>query len=440
MGRKSSLAAPLPLSNSTSSRRRSANGRLDNPVSTPETPASTESRVRGSSLYLPITISDGEVEEEKTPDRRKSRTQTTQGDASPPRPTSAKVPRSRQQTTPDYARIAPRRDVATDPGKLSTPRLKEYDDKAIPYRPATVVHQDGSEDEREKNGNIIDESYSDKDIKQNGTDKGKESSAQRVHAKLLKQARKQLTKGEEEGHIYIFCDPKKRGILKIGRTKHVDERFKRHMKCGLQVEEVYISHLVQHVKRAESLVKIDLSHLCRPWQCFRCSEEHGEWFKVGPAKAKEVVNQWVTWINKQNPYGNDKNMKPIWNDLLSHGRQPEEVFEHQDHAARWAHWAWALSPPSSKERKLFDKLNDRGQHVNEKTQMTPKKHDNDGKKIIPYRQPPSTEQTAPLTLTDLAKALVSKDQTVHIHITGNVNITTGCKIIGDASVRRLLQG
>ncbi|CAO2654511.1 Nn.00g112440.m01.CDS01 [Neocucurbitaria sp. VM-36] len=439
MPRRSSLAAPLPTSNSESRRRRSTDVRFDSSVSRPQTPTPNNSRTPGSSPYLPISIpSDEEAEEDTTPVRIKSNTNTSQSDTSPPRPSSAKVPRARQATTPNNSRTACERNVATDPGHLQSARLGTFDDGAIPYRRRRSAAEVVLEDDSGHHGNSVDNIDNDKDTNQDAKKKEKEKSAQLLHARLLEEARKKLTKEEEEGHVYIFRDPRKHGVLKIGRTKHVKNRRKSHLKCGLEVEWIHTSHPVKHMKRAEWLARIDLEHLSRPWKCSKCNQEHIEWFEVEEDKAKETVDLWVTWINEQHPYGNDKNLKPIWNYLLSHGRRPRTNIEHDDHTARWTHWVWVLSPPSTRDVRRFIEHNDHDEQDDDRTERILTQHRGNEEITMQHRPRIPTQQTAvtgPMALKDAVqavKAAVDKGQNV------NITINLSCNFTGDASTRRLL--
>ncbi|EUC41070.1 hypothetical protein COCMIDRAFT_107177 [Bipolaris oryzae ATCC 44560] len=181
------------------------------------------------------------------------------------------------------------------------------------------------------------------------------NTTQLLDVELSRVATSKLTPYDEQGYIYILRDWEN-GLFKIGFAKDPKLRIKQHNKCGRDLKTVHVSHRIKWAKRAERLVKLDLKHLCRPWFCSSCQQRHGEYFQVTEERAKEIVERWVDWINRCQPYGADGNINPLWNHLIQFSRTPKQAMRNYDHEARWAHWSWMLSSPSEDDLKDLAQL------------------------------------------------------------------------------------
>jgi predicted GIY-YIG superfamily endonuclease len=203
---------------------------------------------------------------------------------------------------------------------------------------------------------------------------------QLIHAKLGKIVCETLLKSEGEGFLYVFRDPKHKGAVKIGYTRDINRRTKEHGKCDLELIFVHISGRVKAMKRAEQLIKADLRHLRRPWDCPACKRTHEEWFEIDEETAKARVTLWVNWINNCDPYDPYGYIKPLWRYLIEYGRNPREELDSRNHEARWKHWNWVLSEPLPSDMPGFQKHQRRSSGMSRRPMPS---HRHGGQQIAP---------------------------------------------------------
>lgn len=190
---------------------------------------------------------------------------------------------------------------------------------------------------------------------------------------------------------------------------------------------------------------MDLKHLCKPWKCCRCSRTHEEWFEIDDAEAMKVVDRWVKWVNQLRPYKKNE-LEPIWKYLMDYGRVPLERLRNNDHDARWAHWQWVLSPPSSGD---FEGPRRHGDD-NKQGDIDQQRHDTNGNKerSDDKRAFKRGQATNLKRLKDVGQAnpasvgFESRGGGLKMNsITINANMTlVGNKFQGRASISKLQQG
>jgi predicted GIY-YIG superfamily endonuclease len=252
------------------------------------------------------------------------------------------------------------------------------------------------------------------------------SCTQLVHARLGSVACEKLTKSEEEGHLYIFRDPKHKGAVKIGYSKDPNRRTKEHEKCDLDLFFVHISGRVKAMKRAEQLIKVDLRHLRRPWKCSACKHTHEEWFEIDEETAKERVSLWVDWINDCDPYDTRGNIKPLWRYLIEYGRKPREDFGTKNHEARWRHWNWVLSEPVPTDILGFQKHEKKFSSIRRRTM--PSQWDGGDQLALTHQQTvthvdeTSIEALKALGISQFLHAATQRVSTGGINWTLNINV------------------
>lgn len=173
-----------------------------------------------------------------------------------------------------------------------------------------------------------------------------------IHFALISIMTKQL--GERDRHngwVYLLKDPQCPGHLKVGYSKDLSQRQKSHKdKCGWPLFPITNAlPNTLYARRAETLVKADLAHLCVNRRCPKpkCTENHTEWFKVDEHTAEQVVDKWAKWTSL-NPYADDGNLEHMWSWLVKTHYIPRRNFAMDDHDARWKHWERALKPPKKK--------------------------------------------------------------------------------------------
>jgi hypothetical protein len=165
-----------------------------------------------------------------------------------------------------------------------------------------------------------------------------------VHNRLQNLFESNLTPCDEQGSIYVFLDPKRPELRKIGRSKDIDTRKKAiEFDCGLSLQLVHY-RTVNYYKRAEDLIQRDLEDLCRPYICEECGKKHGEWFRLGDQLARTTVNKWVDFIRQERPYdASSRELRPFWKHQIS---TKEPLFKHKnlDIDTLRMYWSHALSP------------------------------------------------------------------------------------------------
>ena len=405
MSRRTSLTVPVIEHHKGHRRCRSADDRSSASSRAPTKPVPRPAFVPGA---YPLSSDEDEEDHVGRSSPQPVQQVKIRNDATRPRSSSARMSRAKLPATPESKRPQ-LQDSASDPGHLSPRRTEGLDDRPIPHRQGhslpcgrqykslngywSRTHQakciiccpDPNEDDipetrsdRSAGGGeevATPQRYAESYVSLDDYDEGTSAvvddtdlediqrvpdqdsthlSAQIVHLSLIREAKLDLTKEETEGIIYILRDPKRDGVLKIGRSSDPEKRHKRHkQKCGASMVCVFASNRVKNVKRVERLAHTDLKHLGRSWKCERCSEEHREWFEVEEETAKEIVRKWIKWINEQDPYRGGT-LEPLWGYLMDWGRVPNPELEPKDHIGRWDHWNKVLSPVSKADRENFE--------------------------------------------------------------------------------------
>jgi len=157
---------------------------------------------------------------------------------------------------------------------------------------------------------------------------------------------KVLTPKDREGYIYIFHDPKRPELHKIGRSIIPRRRLEQlDYKCGLKLQLVK-DIPVGNYTRTECLIHTFLLDLCRPYKCDMCGASHGEWFEIANEPAKAVVDLWVNFIVQESPYDPEtKQLRPFIADLIKRRGYLFAVEESKLEATR-EYWNRSLSPTS----------------------------------------------------------------------------------------------
>jgi len=169
-------------------------------------------------------------------------------------------------------------------------------------------------------------------------------------------------KDKQRGYVYIFRDPARPNILKIGKTDLEVSRRRENIerRCRITLETVYQEGEgmdllpLRNCQRAEQLVHKELANYNRRHLCPTCKERHKEWFAVSEDLAKKTVQRWVTFIRKQ-PYDENGVLHDFWQERLYCMERPNLNEKPEDHDIRherwkfvitatyfhfWKHWAW----------------------------------------------------------------------------------------------------
>ncbi|KAL1610709.1 hypothetical protein SLS60_002379 [Paraconiothyrium brasiliense] len=168
--------------------------------------------------------------------------------------------------------------------------------------------------------------------------------AKELHSKIRAVLERGLTPNDSGGYIYIFSDPNRPEIHKIGRSKEPIRRMGQlQEQCGLTlglVKDVYVDHYSQ----AERLIQTYLLDLRRPYLCEVCGASHGEWFQITAEFASEAVGRWTSFMTKEAPYDPEtRQLRSFARDLVKRRDHLLADVTPKVEAAR-EHWDRILSP------------------------------------------------------------------------------------------------
>ena len=138
-----------------------------------------------------------------------------------------------------------------------------------------------------------------------------------LHDKLRDKLERSLTPKDDGGYVYIFSDPDRPHLHKIGRAKKTTSRL-RHIQytCGLQLQ-LTEKHEVSYYTRTEGLIHAYLSDLRRPYTCKICGTKHGEWFEINKESAQMHVGKWAAFMENERPYdAESRELQPFLKNLL----------------------------------------------------------------------------------------------------------------------------
>jgi len=176
-----------------------------------------------------------------------------------------------------------------------------------------------------------------------------ELTANYTYGQVIKHLNKPLSiKNTGDGHnenkaqVYIFEDPDRPEIIKIGCSYSPTDRLKSHASsCGFKPLRVLFetSRLPESkAKRVETLVHRELGHFCRRFTCGKCSTDHREFFEISSDKAELVIQRWVTFMDLC-PYENDNTLKQEWRTRISaYIDKHPPIKDHEDHDGRHRWW------------------------------------------------------------------------------------------------------
>jgi hypothetical protein len=183
------------------------------------------------------------------------------------------------------------------------------------------------------------------------------TSAVEQHSALRDTLKKALSPSDTYGFIYVFRDPNRPHLRKIGMSINSSRRKKEHEnRCQLKLEFVHEREVPFH-KRTEYLIHSELADLCRPYKCKACDgQPHSEWFEMDDAFAKESVNKWVKFMQTARPYdAGSKQLKPFWKDWL---QTKQHLFDGKDlnTTSLREKWTQVLAPSMQDYWNYYEKI------------------------------------------------------------------------------------
>lgn len=180
-----------------------------------------------------------------------------------------------------------------------------------------------------------------------------------VHERVCELLKSGLTPGDKKGSIYVLSNPNYPDLVKVGlSTVPVKARLEQHERdCKYIPKKLYATdNQVEYCKRLEALIKADLEHHCHRWTCNehtkkgeKITKTHEEFFQVTKDIAVDTLERWKDFMEKEEPYGWNRQLRPIWKHLLQ-ARRPEFVAHVTiSHEARQEHWDFMLAPPETSD-------------------------------------------------------------------------------------------
>lgn len=166
-----------------------------------------------------------------------------------------------------------------------------------------------------------------------------------IHDRLKEKLGRKLTPADQRGYVYIFRDPKRPDLLKIGRTKSILQRMSQiRYTCGLEL--VVVKHFeVENYIRTEGLIHTYVFDLRRSYKCAECKTKHGEWFEIGKQSAETYVDRWANFMTQEQPYdAESKDLQPFFRKLV---RTRESIFRDLKSEELREHWIQILSPTAA---------------------------------------------------------------------------------------------
>lgn len=166
-----------------------------------------------------------------------------------------------------------------------------------------------------------------------------------IHDRLKEKLNRRLTSTDQRGYVYIFSDPGRPGLLKIGRTKSILKRMGQiDYACGLSIK--LVKHFeVENYIRTESLIHTYILDLCRPYKCADCKTKHGEWFEISEQSAETYADRWATFMTQEHPYDADSNeLQPFFRNLIRLRERILRDLKSEELRERWTH---ILSPTAT---------------------------------------------------------------------------------------------
>lgn len=175
-----------------------------------------------------------------------------------------------------------------------------------------------------------------------------------THTMVLDYIETPLPKTNKTRCVYIFSDPDRLGIIKIG-SAHIPQNRRDQL-----IKECRFRNLIIHFEsdimeknvamRVEHLAHHELGFFRRCFDCGACGTNHQEFFELDHQIAEVVIRRWARFLELK-PYDADGKLKDGWKAKMSayighRQTQPEQDHENHDNRGKW--WeqlAKVLAPP-----------------------------------------------------------------------------------------------
>lgn len=171
-----------------------------------------------------------------------------------------------------------------------------------------------------------------------------------VYPKIRAVLESDLTPEDDFGYVYVFSDPARKNLRKIGMSLQTQNRMLQiREKCGIELKFIH-ERKVDYRKRAESLIHAEFSNLRHLHPCKKCSTVHREWFEVDDKLSINAIERWADFIDEKNPYESvSRKLLPFWKKWIRN-RAPRSSTEGLDCSSLHLFWTPVLFP------SLLDRL------------------------------------------------------------------------------------
>lgn len=179
-----------------------------------------------------------------------------------------------------------------------------------------------------------------------------------IHGKITKYLKTPLGTKTEFAQVYIFQDPDRPSIIKIGSSQCPKDRLDEHMmKCKFKpITPIYLSKQLEeaHATKVEKLAHKELLHFRRRFSCGGCTSRHAEFFEIEWERARSIVERWIALLDL-GLYGDDNKLLPCWREKINRFtttlRPTQDL---NDHASRHAWWEALRTKPLSHATRRSD--------------------------------------------------------------------------------------
>jgi hypothetical protein len=162
-----------------------------------------------------------------------------------------------------------------------------------------------------------------------------------THTKIIGYLGEPLKNTDDIARVYVFSDPDRPEIIKIGSAQNPSERKDELVKkCRFPSLTMHFQSEIMSsavASKVETLAHYELGFFRRRFNCGSCSINHREFFQVDWRIAESVVKRWTGFF-KFEPYDENGGLKEGWKDKMTKytvQNQPEQDHENHDDRGKW---------------------------------------------------------------------------------------------------------
>ncbi|KAF9893181.1 hypothetical protein FE257_011604 [Aspergillus nanangensis] len=125
----------------------------------------------------------------------------------------------------------------------------------------------------------------------------------------------------ESGYVYVFCEPtEETTFYKIGHAVCPETRLKDLQKNCFAGWTMYDRpynprNPIGECVRVENLAHYQLRNYACTFEC-RCKTKHREYFSGKKQAGLNMLQFWIDWLQREQPFGEDRHLTPFWADRV----------------------------------------------------------------------------------------------------------------------------